>query len=141
MTIDLNKIRQTDFKSKRFTDISCTKEGLTRFGFMQFLFKNFKPEEVAVMLSKLGYDEKLNSLRSRVFVITFQSDEPIRVKVNDILQGNMYRTAMNIFLNHLIDEESVKIDEEKNESVQIVKYYDSRAKSYLFGAINNSDSR
>ena len=135
------KIRQIDFKSKKFKDISCTTDGLTRFGFMQFLFINYKPEEIATMLSKLGYDEKLTSLRSRVFVITFQSDEPIRVKVNDILQGNMYKTAMNIFLNHLVDEESVKIDESKIDSVRIVKYYDKRAKSYLFAAINNSDSR
>lgn len=136
----LRSIRQSDFKSEKFKDMSCTAEGLTKFGFVQYLFKNYKPDDIANMLRKLGYDEKLNSLKSRVFVITFQSDEPLRVTINDILEGNMYKTAMNLYLNFLKEEERVEIDDNHDE-LEIIKYYDSAAKVYLFGVMNNSITR
>jgi calpain-15 len=134
-------IKQADFKTSKFKDMSCTKEGLTKFGFMQFLFKNFKVEEIAMILTKLGYDEQLNSLKSRVFVVTFQADEPLTVKINDILDGNMYKTSINMYLNHLYDSGEVTIEPSSHEDIEIVKYYDSKAKVYLFAAMNNSESR
>ena len=67
--IDNNKftsIKQADFKTKKFENISWTSEGLTFHGFLQFLFKNLKSEEIESMLKKLGYDDQLRSLKSRV---------------------------------------------------------------------------
>jgi len=135
------ELKQKDFTSEKFKGISCTKDGLTPFGFVQFLLQNFKKEEFPAMLKKLGYDEKLNSLKSRVFVITFQSDEPLRVQVNDILEANMHKKAISLFFNHLKDEDMVEVDNDKNDDIDIVKFYDSNSKCYIFGAVNNSDSR
>ena len=134
-------IKQKDFKSKQFEDISCTDDGLTPFGFIQYLFKNFKPEQINEMLGKLGYDEHLNSLKSRVFVVTFQADEPLDIKINDILDGNMHKSAMNMYLNHLYESEEAQVDSSKHDDIEIIKHYDSKAKAYLFAAMNNSESR
>lgn len=43
-------IKQEDFKSAKFENISCTKEGITRYGFLQFLMSNFKKEEIDKLL-------------------------------------------------------------------------------------------
>lgn len=134
-------IKQKDFTSEKFKDISCTEEGLTKFGFVQFLFKNYQPDQIRSMLEKLGYDEELNSLKSRVFIVTFQSEEEITVKINDILEGNMYKTAINLFMNHLMDEGEAEIDESKNEDIHILKYFDANSKGYFFGAINKAEER
>lgn len=135
------KIKQSDFTSEEFKEFSKTKEGFTKFGFFQFIYKHYKPNEIVTMLKKLGYDEKLNSLKSRVFVISFQAEEPLRVTVHDILKGNMYKTAMNIFLEHKLNEEDVEIEETDNDEIKIFKFYDRNSKTYLFGAVNESDSR
>lgn len=119
------KIKQSDFKSASFKNISCTSEGLTRHGFFQYLFKNLKEKELEDALKRLGYDEMLNSLKSRVFVITFHSIEPMNITIEDILQGNMHKTATNILINHLISEdENIEVDEDKHEEVKIIKYTD-----------------
>lgn len=117
-------IKQSDFTSEKFKGLSCTKEGLTRYGFFQYMFKFITNSERAVMLNKLGYDKMLHSLKSRVFVITFQAEEPMTLKINDILEGNMHKTATNIFIDHLFEEghDNLEVDEESNENVKIVKY-------------------
>ena len=119
-------IKQSDFESPEFENISCTNEGLTRYGFMQYMMQNFQKKEIDSILKKLGYDEQLRSLKSRVFVITFHSSEPLAVKINDILEGNMHMTASQIFIDHAFEEESenIEIDEDTNEEVKIVKYTD-----------------
>ena len=119
-------IKQKDFKSSKFKNISCTSEGLTRFGFMQFIMQNLDQKEMDKMLERLGYDSQLRSLKSRVFVITFHSSEPLRVTIKDILDGNMHMAASTIFIDHFFDEagEDVEIDEESSEDVKIVKYTD-----------------
>lgn len=57
------------------------------------------------MLSKLGYDDQLRSLKSRVFVISFHSNQKLSVKIKDILDGNMHKSSLGILLDHYYDEE------------------------------------
>ena len=59
-------IKQSDFSSKKFENISWTSDGLTFHGFLQFLFQNLGHDEIDDMLQKLGYDDQLRSLKSRV---------------------------------------------------------------------------
>jgi calpain-15 len=120
----LKNLKQSDFKSSDFEKISCTKEGLTRYGFWQFITTNMKKKEMLDMLKKLGYDLELRSLKSRVFVITFHSSESISVKIKDILDGNMHLTASKIFMDYHMEnsEENIEFDENANEDVKIIKY-------------------
>lgn len=75
------------------------------------------------MFNKLGYDLMLHSLKSRVFVITFQADDELTVKINDILDGDMNKTASNILMEHLMEENQEDIEEDdSNEDVKIIKY-------------------
>lgn len=117
-------IKQSDFTSEKFKNISCTKEGLTRHGLSQFFFHNFDQKEITKMLEKLGYDEMLHSLKSRVFVITFHAEEALSVKIHDILEGNMHKTATDLFIDHLIKEggEDIEEDNETSEDIRIVKF-------------------
>jgi calpain-15 len=97
-------VKQSDFTSKKYEKVSCTKEGITRYGFLQFMMTNFTKEEVEKLLLKLGYDANLRSLKSRVFVVTFHSSEPLTIKINDILEGNVHKTAGNILIDNFFSE-------------------------------------
>lgn len=68
------------FNEPKFDNISNVPEGVTRYGFFQ-LVGGFSEQKMRRMLDILGYNESLQSLKSRVFVITFHSTEEIRVKI------------------------------------------------------------
>ena len=141
---EFKNIKQKDFKSSKFENISCTKDGFTKYGFYQFLYENFNHSQIEKILAKLGYDSQLHSTKSRVFVITFQADESLKIKIHDILDGDMNKTACNIFMDSLCsnkDNEDLEIDTESHEDIEIYKYLAKSTKCYLFGAINNSDEK
>lgn len=75
------------------------------------------------MLKKLGYDDQLRSLKSRVFVVSFHSNSSLNVKINDILEGNMHKASLGILMDHYYDEEheDLLIDSESWEDHEILK--------------------
>jgi hypothetical protein len=131
-------IEQEDFESEEFENVSCTEEGLTQFGFKQYLFHNFSQKEISDMLLKLGYDDGLNSLKSRVFVVTFHSSEPLTVTIHDVNEGDMHKTASNMYMDKLLEDDSVRKDD-KNEHVTIIKKHHKEVKSYSFAALNKTE--
>lgn len=59
------------------------------------------------MFDKLGYDENLTSLKSRVFVVTLHSEEPITVKVGDAAQTDLNEKTSDLVLDHIIKTKGV----------------------------------
>mmetsp|Transcript_13214 Transcript_13214/g.13163 ORF Transcript_13214/g.13163 Transcript_13214/m.13163 type:complete len:190 (+) Transcript_13214:1676-2245(+) len=101
-------IKQEDFATQTFENVSCNHEGVSLLGFKQLLFRNFNDHEITGILHKLGYDEALNSIKSRVFMLSFQADEnPITIDIHDILDSKFHKTAWEHLLNHLKEEEGL----------------------------------
>ena len=62
------------------------------------------------MLRKLGYDDGMYSTKSRVFVMSFQSDSPLKVKIHDSLDGDMHKRAWNLYANWYIKNKDIRTD-------------------------------
>lgn len=71
--------------SYRSLDLDKVNYGLTEFGFMQFL-QTFKEEELTQILTKAGYDDKLYSTKSKVFVVSMHCERPVKAKIMDNVQ-------------------------------------------------------
>lgn len=96
-------ITDKSFKKKEFKKLSCDSEGLTNLGFKQFLFRNFEQDKLEEMFDILGYDRGLYSLKSKIFVTSFQADTDIRVKINDSFLGNFQSRAWDLFMNYKLE--------------------------------------
>ena len=107
------KIKNKHFSQKEFKTLSWDKNGLTNLGFKQYLFRNFEQDRIEEMLQKLGYDQGLYSLKSRVFVASFQSENPIAVKINDSILGDMHRRAWDLYMNKKLMENEISQDFDK----------------------------
>jgi cytochrome b involved in lipid metabolism len=91
------------------------------------------------ILEKLGYDQALNSIKSRAFMISFQVDDvPLTVDIHDILDGDYHKTAWEYLLNHVKEEEGMndQCTEEDDYTLFTYPHPKSYTSSYLFE--NNS---
>lgn len=70
-------LNEQSFSQPEFSKISRFSDGLTRFGLYQIV-NNYSEEKMRKILDVLGYDESLQSTKSRVFILTFHSTENIR---------------------------------------------------------------
>jgi len=133
-------IKQSEFATKTFEDVSCSDEGVSLLGFKQLLFRNFSDAEITGILEKLGYDRALNSTKSRGFMLSFQATEPLTVDIEDILDSDFYKTAWEKLLNHIKDEEDLGEQSTKEDDYTLFAYPhpQSYTCSYLFE--NNSDN-
>ena len=82
-------ITKNDFTSESFKEISWNKEGVSCLGFKQLLFRTFSNAEIAKILEKLGYDAALNSTKSRVFMVSFQSSHQLMVELSTFFNSNI----------------------------------------------------
>lgn len=132
-------IKQSDFSTPMFESVSCDKNGVSLLGFKQLLFRNFNNQEISEVLHKLGYDDALNSSKSRAFMLSFQAAEPLEVDIHDILESDYHRTAWEKLLTHLKDEEGMndQCTEEDNFSVFAYTHPESYSTSYM--VTNESD--
>ena len=115
-------IKQSDFTSSAFSEVSCNEEGVSLLGFKQLLFRNFSNVEIMNILKKLGYDEALNSTKSRAFMVSFQAAEPITVRIKDIMEGNFHKTAWEQFLSHMMETEGVGDNSQEEDDYTIFSY-------------------
>lgn len=137
---EMQKLKQTDFTSSAFKTYSCDKEGLTNLGFKQYLFRNLKDKQISTMLDKLGYDQQLYSTKSRVFVMTFQSDYPIKVKINESIFGDMNKRVWDLYMNKKLMDNHVDIEHEYSNKDHVV-FSVNHNKSYgvSYGIANNTE--
>lgn len=66
--------------------------GVTPFGFVQLL-KNKIPNEVDEILERLGYDENLFSLRSKLFIVSIHAEMPLELAFKDAVGTAMFEWA------------------------------------------------
>jgi hypothetical protein len=134
------KIKNKDFKSNEFKTLSCDpKDGLTNLGFKQFLFRNFEQDRIEEMLEKLGYDPSLYSTKSRVFVVSFQSDSEITVKINESIIGDMHTRAWDLYMEHQLSTDNAdKSDFVKKDDYIFFKVDHPKAYGCSYGIANNT---
>lgn len=132
-------IKQSDFTTEAFKEISCNKEGVTLLGFKQLLFRNFDDDEIRTILNKLGYDEALNSTKSRAFMISFQAAEPLEIKIKDILESNYHTTAWEQLLGHLFEEEGPGDLSTENDDYTLYAFKHPDSYSVSYACINLID--
>jgi len=79
------------------------------------LFRNFEQDRLVEILNSLGYDSGLYSLKSKVFVVSFQADVHLKVKINDTFLGDLHSRAWDLFMYHKLSngEQSEKFVKSK----------------------------
>lgn len=136
-------IKQSDLTSSQFANISCNEQGLSLLGFKQFLFRNFNNEEIREILNKMGYDDALNSLKSRVFMVSFQAMDSMEVRIKDILSTKYFQTAWDKTLSHLkdLEEEGDGLNEycQDEEDYTLYCYPHPEAYACSYGFLNKTD--
>ena len=132
-------IKQSDFTSQMFKDISCDKHGVTLLGFKQLLFRSFNDPEISDVFHKLGYDEALNSSKSRAFMISVQATEPLSVDIHDILESDYHRTAWEKLLEYIKDEEGMNDYCTEEDDFSLFTYTHSGSYSNSYMVTNESD--
>lgn len=132
-------IRQSDFNSEAYNDVSCNEEGVTLLGFKQLLFRNYDDDEIRRMLDRLGYDEALNSHKSRAFMMSFQAHEPLEIQIKDILEGNYHTTAWEQLMSHLFEEEGPGDNSTENDDYTLFAYSHEGSYSASYACINHTD--
>jgi hypothetical protein len=126
-------ITESDFSKDMFRNISCDKFGVSLLGFKQLFFRSFTNPEISDVLHKLGYDDALNSSKSRAFMISVQATEPLSVDINDILDSDYHRTAWEKLLEHIKDDEGMndQCTEEDDFSLFAYTHPGSYSASYM----------
>src|SRR5438132_816847 len=87
------KLTEVEFKQNVLSQYCSSEGGLTEKGFKQWFIdqvKNAGEDVVFGWLSKLGYDQDLYSIRSRLFTVTFHSktiegEGQMEVKIRDAI--------------------------------------------------------
>jgi calpain-15 len=133
-------IKRADFTSQTFKDVSCNEEGVSLLGFKQLLFRNFSNYEISAILEKLGYDEALNSTKSRAFMISLQATEPISVDIKDILTTDFHRTAWIKLLNSIYEEEGPGDFSTVQDDYTLFSYTHPASYTSSYLVLNNSES-
>ena len=85
---------------------SSSEQGLTAYGFAELLTdpEEIKEADLLKAFKTLGYDEDLYSLKSRTFVATIHSDEPIKVQIGDALTNSYQSTALDLVNDYWVKE-------------------------------------
>lgn len=104
------------------------------------LFRNFNNAEIMEMLSKLGYDEALNSTKSRVFMVSFLSSEGLVVTINDAVGTHFYHSAWENLLKLKYETENATETLEESDGYVLFSYPLPDSNLSIFGFTNNSES-
>jgi calpain-15 len=130
-------ITEEDLVSEDFHNISWDENGLTRYGFHQIL-ETFSDDRINDMLYKLGYDNSLYSLKSRMFTLTFHSSEPLRVRISDAIKTDLNERAWDLMMssyNKLYGATGAIQD----DRVIVFRKHHEKSHSLSYGAINKTD--
>lgn len=132
------ELTQESFQGPDFQNISHVAEGITRHGFFQ-LMHSYSKEKIVDILTAMGYDETLQSTKSRVIVITFHSTEPIKVKVGNASKCDINEKAVNLMMADHLEKSGAKQAREDKNAVVFRKYH-AKAYANTFAALNKTPS-
>ena len=71
-------------------------KSITEKGFIE---KNGE-KEIKKWLYNLGYTDKLFSFKEKSFIITFHSDNEIKIKLNDVIANNIHTKIEKLILKY-----------------------------------------
>ena len=124
------------FNDPEFDKISHVEEGITRYGFFQ-LMGSYPERKIEKMFEALGYDSSLQSIKSRVFVITFHSTEEIRVKIGNAVKTDINEKAANLVMADYLDKMGAKRAKEDSNVIVFRKYHE-KCYGNTFGVVNKT---
>ena len=129
---------EEELGSGSFEGISCSSEGITKYGFMQLMMRE-DPETLNENLRKLGYDESLYSLKSRVFTISFHTEYDLRVRVGDACKTELNERAWDLMMeNHYKENGATKAF--TTDRLIIFRKKSDDPITFTCGAINKTDN-
>jgi hypothetical protein len=131
-------ITYSDFTSEKYKDISCNEYGVTCLGFKQLLFRHFSSAEITRFMEILGYDKALNSTKSRSFMISFQSDLPLTIKIKDTMKANYLSTAWDQAMSYLYEHEGLNDLCAEEDDYILFAYENPKSYTTLYALINKS---
>ena len=130
-------ITKRSFSQPEFSKISRVDDGITRFGFYQIV-KNYSETKVRKILNILGYDESLQSTKSRVFIITFHSTERISAKIGNAVTNGLNEKVCSLMLVDYLSK--VGADKAKEDSnVVIFRVHHPAAYTDIYAAVNKTN--
>ena len=111
---------------------SITEKGFINFFKNKYLEENGK-KEIKTWLKNLGYTENFFSLKEKSFIITFHSDNPIKVKLCESLCVDLPIKIEKIILKN--NGEIIK----KKDKVLVIRYKSKNHNFFTYGVINNDN--
>ena len=102
-----NPISKEEFDEVILSKYTSSNEGITEKGFINFFIDNLingGEKQIWMWLDNLGYDQGLYPLRSRCFMLTFHSDNPLAVAVRDALNTDLNNKTNKLILKSLGEE-------------------------------------
>ncbi len=136
--INTSTITEKEFEENVLNKYQSFDGGLTEKGFIKFFEDNFLSEDgenkIRNWLNLLGYDNDLYPLKSRVFMITFHSDNPLSVSVRDALNTDLNGKVNKIILKSLGEEVKNKKD------LSVIVYKSNNSNVVSIGIINKGNN-
>lgn len=100
-------ISKDEFENSILNKYTSSNLGITEKGFISFFLDSlveFGEKKIWEWLENLGYDNGLYPLRSRCFMLTFHSDNPIAVAVKDALNTDINNKGNKLIIKSLGEE-------------------------------------
>jgi calpain-15 len=131
-------ISQNEFENNILNNFAQYDKGITEKGFINFFEDYYLKEGEKNMrswLENLGYDSELYPLRSRCFMLTFHSDNPIAVSVRDALNTDLNSKVNKIILKSFGEEKVNKAGSE----FSAIEYHSKNNSVVSVGILNKSN--
>ena len=109
-------------------------KSITEKEFIDFFRYNYLEngeKEIKTWLYNLGYSENLNSLKEKSFIITFHSDNEIKVKISDAILTNLQNKIERVNLKY--NGEIIK----KKRNIMVIRYQSGNTQFFSYGVLNN----
>ena len=90
------------------------------------------------MLKKLGYDESLHSLKSRVFTLTFHTTAKLRVRMCDALKTDLNERAWDLMMDYYRKKFGAAGAIQNDHCIVFRKHHND-SHSLVYGAVNKTD--
>ena len=133
--INNETLSEKDYNINISSNYQSYNKSITEKGFIDF-FKNKYfdingEKQIKKWLYNLGYTDKLFSFKEKSFIITFHSDNEIKIKINDALSNNLNTKIEKIILKN--NGEIIK----KKNNIIVLRYQSKDSNIFSYGILNN----
>ena len=128
-------IYEAEFRQKILKKFQSSDDGITLEGFQQFWYqqaKTLNEETIWEWLETQGYDRDFYSVLSRIYFISFHSDNDVNIEVRKNSCG-----FEDIICKYLISKNGVEFESDGN--VKVHYYFSKEVHCYFYGVTNMND--